>query len=401
MTRFAYKAVDALGRRQRGGMEALGLGDLEQRLRRLGLDLITAWPARAALLPAGGEHIPLRERIQFCFQLEQLVRAGVPLVDALADLGEAAPDPALRRLLTALVDAIEGGRSLSEALAAHRRNFDPVFCALVRAGETAGTLPDVLRELSQSLRREDELRAFTRKLVIYPAFVLLTTFAAVFVALVYVVPELAKLFRSLGQPLPLQTRLLVGLSAFVVAAWPLLVGAATGLPALWALLIRRSARLALHWDAWRLRLPLFGPVYRKIVLARFAGLFAMMYGCGIPILDILRVARDVLGNRVLRGGLERVERLIAEGQGLSAAFLSVGLFPPLVLRMLHLGEQTGSLDQALRNVGYFYERDVRESIERLQAAMEPLIILVLGGVMLWVALAILGPVYDLLTHMKV
>lgn len=400
MPLFTYKAVAAQGRRVRGQMEALNLNDLEVRLLRLELDLITGQPAPPRLrLP--GARVALRERIQFCFHLEQLSRAGVPLIEALADLRDSTVDAHMRQVIASVVESIGGGRSLSQALAEHGRVFDSVFCALVRAGETAGKLPEVLRELTASLKREDELKAFSHRLMIYPAFVLLTTLAAIIVSLVYVVPELAKLFRSVGLALPLQTRLLMGLSQLMTQQWPFLLGSTLAVVVGIPLLIRRDARLAHRWDGLRLRVPLLGDVYRKIVLSRFAGLFAMMYCSGIAILDTLRAAQDVVGNRVLREGLERVERLIAEGHNLTAAFTIANLFPPLVVRMLRVGEHTGSLDQALRNVSYFYDRDVRESIERLQAVTEPLILLILGGAMLWITLAILGPIYDIITRLKV
>lgn len=400
MAVFAYKAVTSSGRHVRGEMEALNLVDLEMRLRRMELDLINGQPTRNRLYLYGAG-IPLRERIQFCFHLEQLTRAGVPLVDALSDLRDSTDDPRFRQVIAGVVESIEGGRSLSQALAEHGRVFNPVFCSLVRAGETSGNLPDVLRDLTASLKREDELASFAKKLMIYPSFVLTMTLTAIFVALLYVVPELAKLFRSTGLPLPLQTQVLVGLSAFVTAHWPILLLVTIGSGLGGVVAVRSNARAALQWDNFRLHVPLLGDVYRKIILSRFAGLFAMMYSSGISILDTIRVAQDVVGNRVVREGLERVERLIAEGQNVTAAFAAAGLFPPLVVRMLHVGEHTGSLDQALHNVSYFYDRDVREAIERLQALMEPLIILFLGGVMLWVTMAVLGPIYDIITRLKI
>ncbi len=400
MAIYAYKAMNAGGRMIRGEMEALNVVDLEMRLRRMELDLIDGKPARRGLYLYGAQ-VPVRERIHFCFHLEQLTRSGVPLVDALSDLRDSTGDPRFRQTIAGLVESIEGGRSLSQAMAEQGKVFDPVFCSLVRAGETSGNLPEVLRELTESLKREDELAAFAKKLLIYPSFVLVVTFAAIFVALVYVVPELAKLFRSTGHVLPLQTRVLVALSDFMAHYWSAVVLGLCALFAGGAVLIARNPRAAMRWDDFKLRVPLLGDVYRKIILSRFAGLFAMMYSSGIAILDTIRVAQDVVGNRVVREALERVERLIAEGQNVTAAFSATGLFPPLVVRMLRVGEHTGSLDQALHNVSYFYDRDVRESIERLQAILEPLTILVLGGIMLWVTMSVLGPIYDIITKLKI
>jgi len=344
--------------------------------------------------------IPLRERIHFCFHLEQLSRSGVPLIEALADLRDSTEHPRMRSVIGTVVESIEGGRTLSQALGEHGTTFSPVFCSLIRAGETTGNLPEVLKELTESLKREDELASYVKRLTIYPSIVLLVTLAAVVVSMLYVVPELAKLFRSTGVELPLQTRLLIGLSNLFRHYWaiilPGIVACGIGIVAL----VTTNQAAALRWDAIKLALPLWGPVYRKIILSRFASLFAMMYASGIAIIDTVRVAQDVVGNRVLRQALERVEQLIAEGQNVTSAFTSVGLFPPLVIRMLRVGEHTGSLDQALHNVSYFYERDVRESIERLQVMLEPILILLLGGLMMWIAMSVLGPIYDVITRMK-
>jgi type IV pilus assembly protein PilC len=397
---FAYKAMDQSGRIVRGEVDALNVFDLEVRLKRLDLDLIVGKESVRSLPFATGR-VPVRERIHFCFHLEQLLRSGVPLVDALADLRDSTDHVRMREVIAGTVESIEGGRSLSQALSEHGQIFDPVFCSLVRAGEASGNLPEVLSELTEVLKREDELGAYVYKLAIYPTIVLAVTLLAVFVAMIYVVPELARLFRSSGVALPLHTRMLIAISGFTVRFWPALVAGCGAGTAAAVLLVRTSPTAAHAWDRLKLRLPLFGDVYRKIILSRFANLFAMMYSSGIPIVDTIRISQDIVGNLVIKGALERIEQLIVEGQNITGAFFSAGLFPPLVIRMLRVGEHTGSLDQALQNVSYFYERDVRESIGRLQALLEPLLILVLGAVMLWVALSVLGPIYDVITKMKV
>lgn len=400
MAIFFYKAMDPDGRIVRGEVEALNIFDLELRLRRLDLDLIVGKESARSLIFSSGR-VPVRERIHFCFHLEQLLRSGVPLVDALTDLRDSTDHPRIREAIASIVESIRGGRHLSEALVEQAQIFDPVFCSLIRAGETTGNLSEVLHELTESLKREDELGAYVQKLAIYPAIVLTVTLLAVFVAMIYVVPELSRLFRSSGVALPTHTRILIAVSGFASRFWPALMvgGGAAGVMAV--LLVRLSPTAARALDRLKLTLPLVGEVYRKIILSRFSNLFAMMYSSGITIIDTIRISQDVVGNRVIRGALERIEQLIVEGRNITDAFSAAGLFPPLVIRMLRVGEHTGSLDQALQNVSYFYERDVRESIGRLQALLEPLLIVVLGAIMLWVALSILGPIYDVITKMRV
>ena len=399
MAIYAYRAVDTTGRQMRGEMEALNLVDLEMRLKRMELDLINGHETRnASVLRAGS--VPLREKIHFCFHLEQLSRSRVPINEALIDLRDSTEHLQFKQVIASVVESIEGGRNLSQALSEHGRVFDPVFCALVRAGETSGNLPQVLRELTESLKREDELRSFVGKLIIYPAFVLLVTMAAIAVAMLFVVPQLSRLFKNTGQVLPLQTKILIGLSDFLVNHWLALVVAVIATTVGSVIWINNSARAALNWDRLKLAMPVLGDVYRKIILSRFSTLFAMMYASGIPIIDTIRAAQDIVGNREMRLALERVEQSIAEGKNVTAAFSAARIFPPLVIRMLQVGEHTGSLDHALKGVSYFYERDVKESTERLQAMLEPLLTILLGGLMLWVAMAVLGPIYDIITKMK-
>ncbi|WP_374245881.1 type II secretion system F family protein [Zoogloea sp.] len=397
MTTYAYRALDPLGRLVRGRLDALNPAELEQRLQRRQLELIHARPA---LRWPGADRPPRRELINFCFHLEQFLQAGVPILESLDDLHDATDHPAFRATIAAVRRAVEGGDSLSRALENHPHAFDAVFCSLVRAGERAGELPTVLRAISASLKRDDELAAFTRRIAIYPAIVLAIVLLAVGVALIHVVPELAKLFQTAGQPLPLQTRALIGLSGLLRQHGAVLAGIAL----IGALGLRHAiaTRPAVRYrrDAWLLRTPILGEVRRKLILARFTSLFALMYGAGITIVDALRVAADTLGNLPMERALALAAHRIEHGHSLSDAFGSSTLFPPLVARMLRIGETTGALDDALTNVSYFYERDVREAIARLQASIEPALTVILGLLLLAVMSAVMLPIYDIVTQLK-
>lgn len=400
MPRYVYKAISAAGRITRGEMDASSIMDLELRLRRMDFDLILARPSRR-ILSGLSMQIPVRERVHFCFHLEQLLRAGLPLLDALSDLRDSTTHERLKMVIGSLVDSIGGGKSLSQAMAGHPQVFDTVFLALVHAGETSGELPHVLEQINHMLKREDELSSFLRKLCLYPGFVLAVTLGAVIVSMTFVVPELAKLFRAIGAPLPTHTRTLLAISNLVsqhglALAWVSLSATLASVTA-----IRRHPVAAYRWDQFKLALPFVGEVYRKIILARFSALFALLYASGIPVIETLGISRGVVANRVLGNALDEARELISQGRNLSGAFSASAVFPALVVRMLKLGEQTGSLDTSLRNVSHFFERDVRESIARFQILLEPILILVMGGLMLWIAAAILGPIYDVITKMKI
>lgn len=398
MTLFDYRAVDGDGRRVRGRIHASNLADLEMRLRRMAMDLVQAAPASPWKRTVGA--VPRRELINFCFHLEQLERAGVPIREGLADLRDSLEHPRFREVVAGLVESIEGGQTLSQAMALHPRAFSRVFVSLVQAGELAGRLAEVLQHLREALKWEDEIAAHTRKLLLYPAFVGSVVFAAAFFLMVYMVPQLKQFVASMGQELPPQTRALFFLSDLLTRYWygalllPLLL--AGGL----AVLLHGSAAARQRWDTLKLGLPGLGPILKKLALARFANTFALLYAAGIPILDALRSTREVVGNRAIRRGLEKAEALIGEGRNLTVAFHASSLFPPLAIRMLGIGESTGSLDTALGNASYFFNRDVKESVERLQSLLEPVLTLVLGAILGWIMLAVLGPVYDVISQIR-
>ena len=398
MVMFAYKAVTTDGRQVRGEMDAVNLVDLELRLKRMEMDFINghALKGRGQF---GRQPIPRRELINFCFHLEQLTRAGVPILSGLADLRDSTEHARFREVVAGLVESIEGGRNLSDAAQEYPGVFDSVFCALLRAGETSGNLSHVLREISDNIKRDDELAAFGRKAVIYPAFVLTFVAIATGVALTVLVPQLSTLFQMAGKELPLATRVLIGASDIFVDYWwaILAVIIASGLSL--QLALRSSLRFRRRWDQLTLNLPLIGDIRRKVMLARFSGLFSMMYGAGIPIVEALKSAEAAAGNVVISEGLREVGARIGEGRNVSGAFAAVPLFPPLVVRMLRVGENTGALDEALGNVAYFYDRDVRESVERLQAVTEPLLMVLVASLLLGIAIAVLGPVYDIITQL--
>ena len=400
MPLFTYKAIDARGKSVVGRVEAVNLFDLEQRLARMELDLVLGAPASTRSRLIGGGKVTRQDLINFCFHLEQLASAGVPVMEGLADLRESVENPRFREVVSGMIESIEGGRNLSQALAEYPEVYGRVFVSLVRSGEQTGKLPEVLRSLSESLKWEDELAAQTKKLLMYPAFVGSVVLLVTFFLMVYLVPQMTGFIRNMGQDIPLQTRILMAVSDFFVNYWWAVVAAPFA--AWFGLKLAMQTNPAVEYavDHYKITMPLIGPILRKIILSRFASSFAMMYAAGITVLDAIRSCEEIVGNLPLEAALHRAGQQIAEGKNLTAAFQDLGVFPPLVIRMLRIGENTGALDTALLNVSYFYNRDVKESINKVQAMIEPALTLVLGAILGWVMLSVLGPVYDTISKMK-
>ena len=398
MALFNYKAIDVNGKAILGQIDALNVVDLELRLKRMGLDLIVGGPTKRAV--GFGRGVSRPELINFCFHLEQLSSSGVPVVEGLTDLRDSVENPRFREVISGLIEGIQGGQNLSGALANYPETFSPVFRALVKAGEETGRLPEVLRSLVENLKWEDELRAQTKKLVMYPLFVGVVVLGVTFFLMVYLVPQMVSLIKTMGQTLPLHTRLLIAVSNFLVSFWWIVIAA----PFIIFFGIKFAAQtnpvLRYRIDAFKLRLPVLGPILRKIILSRFASVFALMYSSGITILDAIRSSEETTGNLVIQEALHNVGQEIGEGKNVTAAFQDAGMFPPLVVRMLRVGESTGALDTALANVSYFYNREVREGIAKIQVMIEPTLTVLMGVLLGWVMLSVLGPIYDMITKIK-
>ena len=394
MDTYKYKAMDAQGRNVTGTLDAANTTDLELRLGRMGLDLIQFHQVRRLSLLYRFKRTSRGELINFSFHLEHLLHAGVPMVDALSDLGSTIDDPMFRDVVAELVEAIEGGKTFSEALAGFPGVFGNVYVSMIRVGEESGRLPQVLHDLAGMLRWQDEIISYIKRVMVYPLIVLAVVGGVVGFLMVYLVPKLTQFLQSVGSALPMHTRALIAVSDFFVAWWYVLLIAMVATPALIRYCATNSPRFRFAWDRFKLRIWLFGDLMYKIRLARFSNYFALMYSSGITVPEALRHSRALMDNAVLEEAIDRVQRHIGEGQTIGEAFARTGLFPPLVVRMMRVGESTGALDDALNNVSYFYAREVREAVERLEPAIQPVLTVVLGGLVGWIMFSVLGPIYD-------
>jgi type IV pilus assembly protein PilC len=399
MPQYFYRAMDATGRIEPGNMDAANEPDLEMRLGRMGLDLIDCRVSRAKVI-AIKRVITRKDLINFCFHMEQMTGAGVPILEGLNDLRESIDHPRFREMITGLIENIEGGKQLSAAMAAYPEVFDLTFTSLITAGEQSGKLAEVFRNLSETLKWQDELASQTKKIIMYPAAVGLFVTGVMFFLMIYLVPQLTSFVKNMGNTLPLHTKALIFVSNIFINYWYVMIA----VPVIGFFAARtwlaRSEHARYMADGFKLRIWMIGPVLHKIILARFATFFAMMYASGITILECIRLSEGIVGNRVVAAGLRRAAQQISEGQGITQAFQNTGIFPPLVIRMLKVGESTGALDGALHNVSYFYNREVKEMIEKVQSMIEPAITVVLGVMVGWIMLSVMGPIYDTISKIR-
>lgn len=401
MPSFNYKAIDQLGRPALGQIDALNEVDLEIRLERMGLDLITYRTAAKSTSLLNRNKVSNQDLVMFCFQIEQLSSAGVPLLECLNDLRESSNNPYFQKVLGAVSAEVEGGKMLSQALAEHPNVFSEVFVSLVEAGEQTGQLPTVFNNLFNAIRWQDELMSQAKKLLAYPAFVAVVVFGAVAFLMSYLVPQMASFLRNMGQELPLNTKILIALSNGFVDYWWAFIGLPILVVFILASVIKTNPIARYRFDMIKLQFPYTGPILHKIIMARFARYFALMYQTGIPILDAIKICEKIVGNRVVADALSRVHAQISAGESMSESFRNAGLFPQLVVRMIKVGESTGALDKSLLNISYFYDRDVNDSMQKLLKMIEPLLTVFLGLILGFIMYSVLGPVYDSFSKLKI
>lgn len=399
MASFSYRAMDNAGQIMSGSADATNPVDLELRLKRLGLDLITFESIKKSAMMRSSK-VSRKELITFCFHMDQLMRAGVPIIEALSDLRDTVDNPGFKQIIGSILEDIEGGLKLSDAMASHPQAFDQVFIALIRTGEQAGQLPEVLSKLAENLKWQDELAEQVKKAMMYPIFAGTVIFGVVFLLMVFLVPQLGTTMKALTPNPPASTMALIAVSAVMKQYWYLFIGVPIAAVIATIVTVKTNDEAKYRVDGLMLKLPIMGPLFSKIILARFSTYFALMYQSGLAVLDCIRVSEKIVGNRVIEEGLVRIGREINEGTGITQAFQNVRLFPPLVLRMLKVGETTGALDTALLNVSYFYNREVKETMSKLQEMIQPILTVVLGGVMILILVTIFLPMYDVISKIK-
>lgn len=396
MPAYHYRAVNAKGRIARGQIAAANKSELAQHLGSTGLELIEArakkeTPARQSNPIHWPKRVSPRALPVFCAQITDLLKAGVAFVDALRDVTEATEPGPMRDALTDITRAVNHGGRIAEAFARAPRLFSPVFAAILDAGETSGDLPRTFARLTRYTEASAKTREQTRRALRYPLFLLVIAVGTITFMMTMVVPQIIQFLNSIDGELPVTTRMLIATSDFVVAGWWMIALAVIGALATVTALRRSSERAAKFIDGALLHMPLAGAMLRKIALARFVHSFAILYESGIGIVASLRSAKATLGNRVLEAMLDDAEARILSGSSLSSAM--EGILPSFSLQIIRIGERSGMLGKSLHDIAETQDREVTALTERLIGSLEPALILFVGGLLAWIVLAVLGPIY--------
>lgn len=402
MGSFQYRAADAQGKVVEGTLEAPEAAGVVAKLQERGLIPIRVTQAGAARTPAGKSRLSLprtsrkpgsRELLAFTQELAALVGAGLPLDRALGTVRGLSGHPGVETVVGDVLTAVRGGKGLADAMGEHAF-FPSLYVNMVRAGEVGGFLDTALTRLAEYLERSEELRNEVVSALIYPAFLMVSLGGSLVFMLLYVLPRFSTLFEDMGQALPFATQLVLGASEALRSYWWVSLVVAGVLAFAWR---RQSATAAgrLAIDQAKLRLPAIGTIMRKVGVARLARTLGTLIKSGVPMVRALGIAREVAGNEVIARALDEVEVGVREGAGVSEPLARSGVFPQLAVQMIGVGEETGRLDDMLIRVADHYDRDVRVALMRFTRLLEPVLIIVMAGVIAFVVVSILQAIFSL------
>ena len=404
MASFAYRGRNGAGEIVQGIMEGATAGAVADLLSGNGvlpIEIKPTTPADAKVDsgPAMGiklfqqkvEHLDV---LLFSRQIHTLLRSGVPIMRALAGLQESSTNPAMRQVLQDVRESLDSGREMSLSLARHPTVFTPFYLSMVRVGEMTGRLEEVFIRLFDHLAFERFMQEQVKSALRYPSFVVAAMAIAIIVVNIFVIPAFAKVFKGFGAELPLMTRMLLGFSDFMLAWWPALllggVAAVFGFNA-W----RRTSKGRYAWDRFKLRIPIAGKIIRKATLARFAASFALASRSGVPIIQALTNVAETVDNAYISDKVERMRDGVERGESILRTSISAGVFTPVVLQMIAVGEESGALDDMMKEIADMYQSEVEYELKTLAQQIEPILIVALGIMVMILALGIFLPLWDL------
>ena len=404
-TTYAYKVRDKEGRLLQGSLEAESTTLVANKLQSLGYVPITidrigsSGVSMEVKIPGFSNRVKQKDVAIFCRQFATMINSGLALIRALSILSEQTENKTLAGICGEVRLDVEKGASLSQALARHPKAFNRLFIAMVKAGETGGSLDNTLLQLADIIEKQVELKRKIKSAMTYPVAVLCLVLLICSAMLIFVVPTFKSLFSSLGGTLPLPTRLLIGASSLTKKFAPLIVLFDVGLVIMFKRWLRTDGGRA-RWDAFKLRVPIFGKLVHKTAMTRFARTFAVLLRSGVPILESLEITSETVNNTVVSRVVKDVQDAVRQGETIHGPLSKHPIFPPMVTQMLAVGEETGMVDVMLEKVADFYDQEVEATVDALTSLLEPLLIVVLGGAVGGMVVALYMPMFKIIELVK-
>ncbi len=399
MPTFEYKGKSASGGQVTGSYKAKNRAEMEKILRqnKIFASSISRKPTNINIKIGTG--IKKIEISRFTRQFATMIGAGLPMVQCLDILSQQMDTAEFRKIIADIKESVQSGTTLSEALSRHKKIFDDLFVNMVEAGETGGALDVILVRLANYREKADALARKVKGALVYPIVVVIVAIAVTIAMLKFVVPTFAKMFTDLGGTLPEPTKIVMGVSDFVNDYFFIMIGGAIGFVVAFRLMLRnRSVRL--YWDSFKLKLPGFGNLIRKTAVARFTRTLGTLLSSGVSILEALEITAKTAGNMVIQNAVRRSMLSIAEGETITQPLKESGVFPPMVVQMISVGEKTGGLDDMLAKIADFYDEEVDAAVSALTSLIEPIVIVFIGVVIGGIMIAMYLPMFDIIGQIK-
>ena len=393
---FVWEGSDKKGAKVKGESNGSSIALIKADLRRQGIK-----PTKVRKKPkplfggASGKKITASDISVFARQLSTMMSAGVPLVQSFEIAGRGHDNPRMQDLLLNVKADIESGSTLAESLAKHPLYFDELFCNLVQAGEHAGILEDLLDKIATYKEKVETIKGKIKKALFYPIAIIVVAFIITAILMIFVIPEFAAMFKNFGADLPALTQFVVGASDAFVEYWYLIFGIAIGSVFGFIELNRRSLAFNHAMQRMSLKMPIFGPLLEKAAIARYARTLSTMFSAGVPLVEAMNSVAGATGNIIFSTAVLRMRDEIATGQQLNISMRQTGLFPNMVVQMVAIGEEAGSVDAMLAKVADIYEQEVDDAVDALSSLMEPLIMVVLGVLIGGMVIAMYLPIFKL------
>jgi MSHA biogenesis protein MshG len=401
---YSYKGRSGRGDMVQGSLEGVDSGAIADQLLNTGITPTEIKLSRAARNMAQGPSLWQRlsqdksvdplELMLFSRQMYTLLKAGVPIMRALAGLQESSQNPVFALMIQDLRESLDSGRELSTSMRRHPKIFSHFYVSMVQVGEMTGMLDQTFMRLYDHLQFEKDMRERIKSAVRYPMFVVIAMGIALVIVNIFVIPAFAKVFEGFHTELPLMTKVLLAFSNFMVFAWPMLLAALIGAVVAFRSWVK-TVDGRYKWDRYKFELPIAGPIIKKATLARFARSLALSFKSGIPIVQALNTVGMVVDNEYMRSKVEQMRDGVERGESILRTAHATGVFNPTVMQMIAVGEETGDMDGLMFEVAGMYEREVEYDIKNLSSQIEPIMIVALGGMVLVLALGIFLPMWDL------
>ncbi|MBP8286258.1 MAG: type II secretion system F family protein [Rhodoferax sp.] len=388
---FEWEGKDRNGKQVRGEMRAGGENQVQAALRRQGIMPSKVKKRRMS----AGKAIKPKDMAIFTRQLATMMKAGVPLLQAFDIVGRGNPNPSVTRLLNDIRTDVETGTSLSAAFRKYPLYFDNLYCNLVEAGEAAGILDQLLDRLAVYMEKTEAMKSKIKSALMYPISVLIVAFIVTAVIMIFVVPSFKQVFTSFGADLPAPTLLVIAISEFFVSYWWLIFGGLGGGFYFFMQAWRRNQKVQIFMDKLMLKMPIFGVLVEKSSIARWTRTLSTMFAAGVPLVEALDSVGGAAGNWVFESATIKIQQEVSTGTALTVAMTNANLFPSMVLQMCAIGEESGSIDHMLGKSADFYESEVDDMVAGISSLMEPIIIVVLGGVIGGIVVAMYLPIFKL------